>query len=351
MTETKSTTPDTTLLSGRLFPSISLVLVGGGFLLLVWSAWSVFTTDNSEGPLYKYDLVAEGGIDQFEKLGLTEGDVDDLMIHKYEVRVDGIDKPLADFHVGFDSREIPVLLNWNNHLAEPVLTMHRSSLELNLLVKAVTEHLPEKSTVLTWWDTARGLELLADVNSPFNENLAQPVIIPDLWNTREGEIAAIEHSFWKVPEEVESRDQFDSFVDALLADENTGIAKLKALSSEQETYIIVHMTDAYRLGVMRPDSFGIGYKDFPKGGQLHGLIEHVKDWLKEQGHDSYLITPMSDTFIRVFFLTDETSTQSLMAKLLPFNTSNPLLLETIQLVGQYKGYWVYKLPASEKENI
>ncbi len=333
------------LISNRIPPPISIALVGGGILLLAWVAWSVFTGDGPEGPPYSYSLVSEGSVEQFGDLGLT--DVEGLMIQKYEVRVRDMEKPLADFHIGNSSTESLVLLDWHNQLSEPLLTMRSNIQELNTLVEAVTDHLPEQAVMLAWWDIARALKLLAGVNSPFNENLALPIFTPELWNNQKEEITALEHRFWKVPAEANSSILFEKFVDALSADENTGAAELKALTATEDGYLVVHLTDAYRLGAMRPDRFGIGYKDFPKTTELHGLIERVKDWLKEQDYDPYLITHVSDTTIRVFFLTDEASTNTLMAKLLPFSTSNPVLLDSLQLVAQYAGYWVYKLQPSD----
>jgi hydroxylamine oxidation protein HaoB len=66
--------------SSKLLPSLGILLVTGGILLLLWFAWLWF----NPGPApYRYQLVEEGGVDKFSQLGL--GAWPDLKLAKYEV--------------------------------------------------------------------------------------------------------------------------------------------------------------------------------------------------------------------------------------------------------------------------
>ncbi len=324
---------------------ISLVLVGGGLLMVLYALWSYYAGGDAAPP-YEYALISEGGIKDYPDLDLK--DAEGFRIQKYQLRVAGIDKPLVDFHVASKGTHTPpVLLDWDGHLQEPVLTVSRDIKELNSLVAAVRKHLPESASVLAWWDTARALELLAGVHSPFQENLAVPVIIPSMWSQRKELVEKLEDRFWGISPSPQSQSAFMDFVDALSMDEAAGVSKLATLAGKENGYLIINQTDAYRLGMIRPERFGIGYKDFPKSGELHGLITYVKSWLKKEGYESYLVTRFTDSTIRVYFLTDKASQNALIAKLLPFTTSNPMQLKSLHLVYQHGGYWVYKFGASD----
>ncbi len=218
------------------------------------------------------------------------------------------------------------------------------------LARAVAEYVPAQSVVLAWWDTSRRLGLLAGCKVLFDENLAQPLLIPTAWQDRRDSIEAFEREFWDVPGSAASQARFARFVEALVSDEATGVGILRELVGGREAYVVVHMTDAYKLGAMRPDRFGIGYKDFPASGQVHGLVKHVKHWVEQNGYESYAVSPRGAQSVRVYFLTDAASSNTLLARMLPFSTSNPMTLEEPGLVYQRGDYWVYKLPPREGED-
>ena len=96
---------------------------------------------------------------------------------------------------------------------------------------------------------------------------------------------------------------------------------------------------------MQADKFGVAYKNFAMTGNIHGLITHMKVEMKENDYSTYTLQSLSDRDIRVFFLMDEPSTETLMAQMLPFTGKPPPLdLKAMQLVYQHGGYWVYKIP-------
>lgn len=329
----------------RALPLIGALLVAGGLFLLGWLAWVIL----SPGPApYRYELVAEGGMDKFPDLGLNGQE--DLAIRKYEVRAAGADTPVAVLHVGNKENGAPVLLEWQNRAAEPVLTITAQMSELVNLAQAVSKHTPPRSVVLAWWDTSRQLELLAGANVLLDENLAQPLLIPAPWHGERDAIEALEQRFWKVPRSSETEAQFNQYVDALLSDVRTGVAKLRQLAGGGEAYVVVHLSEAYRLGALHPDRFGIAYRDFPKTGQTHGMITGVKGWLDKQGYESYALEDKGGNAVRVYFFTAPTSGDTLMAQMLPFSTSRPLELEELQLVYQHRGYWLYKLPTADQKS-
>ncbi len=325
----------------RTLPIIGSLLVAGGLFLLGLVGWAFLYP---AAPPYSYELVAEGGPEQFADLGLEASP--DLAIRRYEVRTEGFEEPVAVLHLGQRPSGDPVLLEWQNNTAEPVLTLGPSFAETKTLADKISEHVPNGSLVLGWWDTSRRLRLLAGTEVLFDENLARPILIPLAWRGKGDAVEAIEREFWRVPSSPQSQEGFDRYVEALLLDEVAGVAKLNELAGDREAYVVVHLLDAYKLGALRPDRFGIGYKHFPGSGQLHGLVKHVKEWLAEHDYESYAIAPLTRSeATRVFFLTDAALADTLMARMLPFNTSTPFEIEGLRLVYQHGGYWVYRLSA------
>jgi hydroxylamine oxidation protein HaoB len=104
--------------NNRLLPSLGILLVTGGVLLLAWFAWLWF----NPGPApYRYQLVEEGGVDKFSKLGLEAWP--DLTIAQYDVHAEQIDKPLASGHTARRGQTPPVLIAWENHTSELIASV------------------------------------------------------------------------------------------------------------------------------------------------------------------------------------------------------------------------------------
>jgi hydroxylamine oxidation protein HaoB len=97
---------------------------------------------------------------------------------------------------------------------------------------------------------------------------------------------------------------------------------------------------------LRPGRFGIGYRDFAGSGEVHGQVKQVKDWLAEHGYRSYAVEKKGANVNRVYFLADARSEETLLARMLPFSSSNTLRLEELRLVANYGGYWVYEVPGA-----
>jgi hydroxylamine oxidation protein HaoB len=327
-------------------PLIGIILIVGGLLLLGWLGWALLNPTSSGEAPYRYKKVAEGEVEKFPDLGLKA--YKGITIRKYELLAEEVQKkPLVEFYTGSKDDQAPVLLEWENNLREPVLTISGKIKDLTELAQAITKHVPPKAVVLGWWDISRRLELLTGVNTLFHENLAQPLLIPSPWIDQRKAIEELEHEFWQATDSSEAKARLKRVVEALLADEITGTSILRELAGDRKAYVVIHYSDAYKLGVMEPKRFGIGYKDFPGEGQSHALIPHVKEWVEEKGYKAYLVERVEKDVVRAYFLIDDSSKNSLIAKMLPFNTSNPMKLKGLQLVAQYGGYWVYSLPPAD----
>lgn len=323
----------------RLLPSLGLALVAGGLLLLGWVAYSFL----QPGPApYRYQLVEEGGVERFAALGLEAWP--DLKIGKYEVRVEGIDQPVAVAHVARRGTAAPVMLDWDNRSGEPLAFADTRLAEVKTLAQALAKHAPKDALVLGWWDTARQMRLLTGRETAFDAHLGEPLITPAPWKGRDRSISKYEREFWGAPPgEAESR-RFRRFAEALSSDVAAGAAMLRELAGDKEAYVAVHVADLYKLGLLYPERLGVAYKDFPVKGDMHGPISFVKRWMLDNKYSAYSLHELSESQARVYFLTNAQGSNTLLAQMLPLTTSRPAELQALQLVYQRGGYWVYKIP-------
>ena len=329
--------------NNRILPSLGIFLVAGGFLVLGWLAYLWLSPGQAP---YHYKLTEEGGIDKFAKLGLDAWP--DLGISKQEVLVEGVDQPVAVAYLARRGNAKPVMLSWENRTGEPVVFVDGKLSELTTLASVIAKHVPKDAVILAWWDTSRQIRLLTGYETMFTSHLGEPFILPSLWRPRIKAIEKYEREFWGAPASAEESRKFQRFADALVADPKEGAAMLRELTGGRESYVAVHLSDLYKLGLMRPDRLDVAYKDFPlKGGDVHGLSGMVKRWMTDNNFTTYTVHGLSENVVRAYFLTDAKSGNTLLAQMLPFTNSQPLELQAVQLVYQYGGYWVYKIPSAQ----
>lgn len=293
---------------------------------------------------YKYHLVDEGGVSKFGNLSLQ--DWPDLKISKYELRVPSVDKPIAIAYRAGRQNGVSVLLNWENLVSEPVGFMGGELAELTAIASDVTKFVPKDAVILAWWDISRQLGLLSERETVFSSHLGEPIITPSYWKDRSASIAEYEQQFWGAAS-VEEGQKFKQFVDALSSEPHKGVAVLQQLVGRREAYIVVHPSDLYKLGLLRSDRMEIAFKDFPLTGNVHGLANQVKAWMKEYGYDTYTLQSLSEKVVRAYFLNQNKNGKLLLAQMLPLMNSTPIDFEALQLVHKHGGYWVYKIPAAQ----
>jgi hydroxylamine oxidation protein HaoB len=223
--------------------------------------------------------------------------------------------------------------------------------ELTLLAPAIAKHVPKGAAILAWWDTSRQIQLLTGLETVFTSHLSGPLITPSLWGPRIEAIEKYEREFWGSTVSAEERRKFQRFADALSAEPTEGAGMLRELTGGRETYVVVHVSDLHKLGLMRPDRIGVAYKDFPlKGGDVHGLSAMVKRYQLDNNYTSQTVYGLSDSLVRAYYLADDKSVNTLLAQILPMTTSQPLEFKAVQLVHKQGGYWVYKIPSAQPSN-
>lgn len=307
--------------------------------------WFSYLWLKPEPAPYHYQLVDEAQANKFDKLGLEAWP--DLTIGKFEVRVESVDKPIAVAYRATRGNSMPVLLNWENLITEPVASMGSTLPELTSIATAIDKHVPKDAVILAWWDTSRQIGLLTGRDTLFTSHIGQPVIAPSYWKGRSNAIDRYEQEFWGGQVSAEESGKFQRFIDALVAYPNEGATILRDLAGPREAYVVVHVTDIYKLGLMRPDRLDIAFKNFPLTGNVHGLSGQVKAWMKSNDYDTYTLQSLSEKDVRAYFLRESKSSDMLLARMLPFTNWRPLDLEALQLIHKEGGYWVYKIPPAQ----
>lgn len=317
--------------------------MAGGILLLLWFAWAWF----NPGPApYRYQLAEEGSADKFPQLGLSRWP--DLSIARYEVFAEDIPQPLAVLHAARPGTGTPVRLDWENRTSELLLTTDLKLNELTTLAAAIDKYAGKDALVLGWWDTSRQLKLLSRRDTLFSGQFSDYLVIPTPWQKQADAIRKYEDDFWGGKAGREEAQKFERFADALMAEPQAGAAILRELAGDREAYLAIHVTDLYKLGVMRPGQFDVAYRNFPMEGNMHGTVDYLKRWVLDNNYKTYTLQSLSDRLVRGYFLKDDKSDQTLIAQMLPFTESMPLDLTAVQLIYQTGGYWVYKIPGGKE---
>jgi hydroxylamine oxidation protein HaoB len=336
---------ETTRSASKLLPSLGILLVTGGIFLLLWFAYLWL---KPEAPPYRYQLIEEGGVEKFKNLEMAE--YPEVSISKYEILVDSIDKPLAFAYRAARPGTNPVLLYVENQFPEPIVSMEGMIAETMKVSAAIAKYVPQDAIILGWWDTSRKLGLLSERPMLFTSHLGTPLIAPSYWKDRYETIERYEKDFWGGGGSAEEREKFDRFIDALMAYPNQGASIMRELVGSREAYVVVHVSDIYKLGLMRPERIDVAFKDFPLTGNVHGLSSQVKAWMTNNNYASYTLQSLSEKVVRAYFLREGAGSNILLAKMLPFSNFRPLDLEALQLIHKEGGYWIYKIPPADGPN-
>lgn len=313
-----------------------LALVAVGAALVGWAAWQML--EPRPAPYTIAPAEAAEALLTDVDLALPEG----TEAAGYEVRVDRIDGPVAQFVALTRDGAPEGVLAWSNLTSAAVLSLDVDPAEVAAVAAAIREHAPADAVLIGLGDAVGRLSALTGLPSLVTTQGVDPVIVPDIWRDRADAAASAAAEFWTGPGASGEMTVMD-VAEALLGDEVTGSARLAAVAGDRPALLVLKVTDLIRLGALAPDRFGIAYRDFPSTGDVHGVVKDVKRWAQEHGHDGYAVQTLGPDVVRAYFLLDPASNGTLVAQALPFTTSNPAQLGGVSLVYQHGGTWIYRV--------
>ncbi len=308
-------------------------LVIAGLALLGWAGYSTLR------PASHYALTVTAApadeVKELASLGLRPEALQRIEITSPEER-----RPVATSLVTREGERLAPIV-WRNEVTEPIFFYDQSAADATKVLAAIREHVPDGAVVLAWWDLSRAIRAVTKKDAPLDDPQARGLLIPATWT----EAAAVERQRWGAGVAPQAAENFGQFIDALLSDEATGAATLARLAGGKPAFVAVHISDVWKAAAARPERLSIAYKDFPSSGVSHGVIKSATQWMREQNIDGgFAAEPMGGA-TRLHYFQRKSDGDTLLAKLLPFSTSNPAQLERMQLVYQHKGWWVYELRA------
>lgn len=307
----------------------ALLLIGAA--LLAWSVWPTLR------PVPPYETrLAPAQADALQDAAAFGLKPETLQ--QIEVRTPQGSRPVAAGLVARDDAGLLTPLVWRNKVTEPIFFADVSAADARKVLDAIREHIPQDAVTLAWWDVSRAIRLVAGRAAPLDDARARGLLVPAAWDS------APERARWSAGADKASSAAFDRFIDALLlTDEKQAADKLKELAGGKPAYVAVHISDVWKAAAARPELFAVAYKDFASAGVSHGLIKTAQQWLRDERIEGgYAVEPMGGA-TRLHYFPKKSDGDKLIARLLPFSTSNPARLEALQLVYQHKGWWIYRL--------
>ena len=138
--------------------------------------------------------------------------------------------------------------------------------------------------------------------------------------------------------------RFD-WMNALLAPRDEGIRRLRERAGDRSVHLVVHVRDALLLAAAAPGRLGVAVQDKADSGNLHGMINSARDWVRAENLVAYTAYRLDDSRLRLVALTDDASLDTLAGRLLPFHDPRRRMepVPGLTLVHQVGGFWVYHL--------
>lgn len=331
----------TLTLARRNGRGIGKVLLAGGlalFVVLVGAALVGF--DRAPAPataLFTYEETGAPASPDAAKLADWLGASPVVM----ELRAPGEARALASAEAATlpDGRRI--LLSWQPAVAGPMLRGEVRADEEVRLIEALRAHLPEGSAILAMPETSRRLAAFVTADFPLAD-ATSPLLLPAPWQNAAAAAQAADAAVWGGPTTPDEA-ALAPYLDALLAEDAGGAARLRVLAGTGEAYALVHLRDAFAIGLLRPDRFAMAERSFVATEFSHDMAREAKTWGREEGHAAYAIDRDPQGRLRGHFLTETRETATLLAQLLPFNTSRLGEVPGMRLVWQGGGYWLYRI--------
>ena len=243
-----------------------------------------------------------------------------------------------------------ILVGWRSEVGEPLLRSDISADEEEKLVAALRKHLPADSTVYAMPALSRRLAAMTGAVYPLAAADDRATTrLPGPWTGARDAILEAEQR-WHPAGKDDSTEKgagkaFAEFLAALEAEDKYGVAHLQVLAGGKESYVILHVRDAFDIGVAAPDKLSVGLRDFPAAGNVHDVTKLVKKWVVDEDYAAYAVIQRDANAVRAYYLADERAKSSLLGQLLPFNSARLGQVAGATPVFQDGGYWVYRIDA------
>jgi hydroxylamine oxidation protein HaoB len=316
-------------LSIRNVVGAGLVLLGAA--LIGWAGYETFR------PVSHYTLTLapapQDAAKEIASLGLAAD-----ALQRIEITSPAERRPIAAGLVAHEGERLAPIV-WRNEVTEPIVFADLPSSDIVKVLLAIREYAGDDAVILAWWDLSRAIRVATKRNAPLDDGRASGLLFPSGWT----EAAEAEGARWGAGAAPKASETFGTFIDALLSEETQGADALAKLADGKPAYVAVHISDIWKAAAARPQRLSIAYKDFPSSGVSHGVIKSATQWMRDNKIEGGFAVEPTGGATRLHYFTRKGDSDALLAKLLPFSTSNPAQLARFELVYQHKGWWIYRL--------
>ncbi|MGB3864726.1 MAG: hydroxylamine oxidation protein HaoB [Xanthobacteraceae bacterium] len=313
----------------------ALLFLGAGLVTAAALSWG-----EKEAPPYQRRVVTDKPDDKLAALAALKPGA---AIETFDIAVPDATERAARGTVLRDADGSAAVVAWESTIGEPVLYQDISPDEERGLIEILRKHLPADAMVLAMPDTSRRLKAFMAIDAPLAAaDDSATRMLPAPWQRQADVVRAEERRVMGIKSGAGAA-ALNDFLDAMLADDRYGVARLQIMARGRPAYVILHVRDAFSIGIARPDRLAIGIHDFPAGSQVHDALKLVRHWMKEKGHAAYVAIPKAKDVTRVFFLPDAKDKSTLLTRLLPFSAADLGSVAGTHLVYQHRGYWLYQL--------
>lgn len=326
----------------RLGPGLAtglgaMMLVAGGLL-----AASAFQAGNRPLP-YSYAATVDKAADAALALA---GNIEGAKARTIELRTVEHGKLLVTGQVLDLPEGKDILVGWQSQLGEPLIRSDILVKEEEKLVASLKKHLPAESTVFAMPALSRRLAAMTTAEYPLAAaDDSATTRLPAPWTGARAAILEVERKWRPDANDKGADEAFAGLIEALTAEDKYGVAHLQVMAGGAECYVVLHVRDAFDIGVAKPDLLSVGLRDFPSSNNVHDVTKLVKGWVAKEGYAAYAVTPRDENSVRAYYLAEDRDKSSLLGQLLPFNSAQLGLVSGATLVFQNGGYWVYRISA------
>jgi hydroxylamine oxidation protein HaoB len=313
-----------------------LLVMGLG--LLRWAGGSSAPRDDSLFALRRESVIATKEITAYAAAP--------KFVERLEIALPGSRERLATAIVAHDDGGRMFPLQWRNDAGDAVFFDNLNPEDDARVLATIQRHVPADAVVLAWWDFSRRIRAYTGRRAPLDDPKARGLLVPPAWASRSAEFERAGAALWGDGLPARADGLFDKFIEALLADEAHGADALREIAGAGSVFVAVRIADMSKLAAARPGALSIAHDDLASVGGAHADIAAVRELLRARNGANGYAVEAAGAKLRVHHFARAADSQRLLARLLPFSTSNPLALERFRLVYQFKGYWVYEMTAA-----
>ena len=186
--------------------------------------------------------------------------------------------PIATGIATRDADKRPTPLGWRNAVTEPVVFADIDSANSAKVLAGIREHVPADAVALSWWDMSRRIRSVAGRQAPLDDPLARGLLTPTAWSANAAAIDEKQRAFSGRGRSQPGRRSLRPI--HRCAAPGRG-ARRGVLPNSPTASRPLSPCICLTSGRRRQRGPISAYRDFPGGGEMHGVMKAAREWMQE----------------------------------------------------------------------